>query len=322
MIFMAFVAIAAFAIGALFLRDLRRARARLIGRSKTIATPFGELEYALLGEGEPVLVIHGAGGGFDQSLDMLGPLAELGYRLIAPSRFGYLRSASPADPTSAKQADAYALLLDRLGVQQADVVAVSAGAWSALQFAVRRPDRCRALVLVVPAPLAPPQANDAAAAFVRAMFGSDFLAWPMIRLAPILPAAATRAILGSDPALLRAAEPSERARARQILDRLLPVGPRRAGMAFDIGSAANPEPCAIDKIACPVLTISAADDAFGTAARAKAIAAGVANGAAVIYPSGGHALIGDYEEARDEIVAFLSGPPEERGASPPAGARP
>ena len=320
MIFMAFVAIAAFAIGALFLRDLRRARARLVGRSKTIATPFGELEYALLGEGEPVLVIHGAGGGFDQSLDMLGPLAELGYRLIAPSRFGYLRSASPADPTSAMQADAYALLLDRLGVQQADVVAVSAGAWSALQFAVRRPDRCRALVLVVPAPLTPPQANDALAAFVRAMFGSDFLAWPMIRLAPILPAA-TRAILGSDPALVRAAEPSERARARQILDRLLPVGPRRAGMAFDLGSAANPEPCAIDKIACPVLTISAADDAFGTAARAKAIAAGVANGAAVIYPSGGHALIGDYEEARDEIVAFLSGPPE-RGVSPSAGARP
>ena len=225
---------------------------------------------------------------------MLGPLAELGYRLIAPSRFGYLRSASPADPTSAKQADAYALLLDRLGVQQADVVAVSAGAWSALQFAVRRPDRCRALVLVVAAPAAPAQANDAGAAFVRAMFGSDFLAWAAIRLAPILPAAATRAMLGSDPALVRAAEPSERARARQILDRFLPVSPRLAGTAFDIRSAANPEPCAIDKISCPVLTISAADDAFGTADRAKAIAAGVANGAAVIYPSGGHALVGDY----------------------------
>ncbi len=321
MIFIMLAAIAAVAIGALFLPDLRRARAPLIGRSKTIATPYGELEYALLGEGEPALVIHGAGGGFDQSLDMLGPLAELGYRLIAPSRFGYLRSTSPADPTSAKQADAYALLLDRLGVQQADVVAVSAGAWSALQFAVRRPDRCRALVLVVPAPARPAQANDAGAAFLRAMFGSEFLAWATIRLAPALPAAATRAILGSDPALVRAAERSERARARQILDRLLPVGPRRAGMAFDVGSAANPEPCAIDKITCPVLTISAADDAFGTAARAKAIAAGVANGAAVIYPSGGHALIGDYEDARDAIVAFLSGPPE-RGASPSPGARP
>jgi pimeloyl-ACP methyl ester carboxylesterase len=321
MIFMAFAAIAAVAIGALFLRDLRLARARLIGRSKTISTPFGDVEYALLGEGEPVLVLHGAGGGFDQSLDMLGPLAELGYRLIAPSRFGYLRSASPAEPTSAKQADAYALLLDRLGVQQADVVAVSAGAWSALQFAARRPERCRALALVVPAPPAPPPANDAGADFVRAAFGADFLAWATIRLAPILPAA-TRAMLGSDPALLRAAGRSERARVRQILDSMLPVGPRMRGIAFDVASAANPEPCAIERIACPVLTIGAADDAFGGAARAKAIAGGVANGAAVIYPSGGRALIGAYEDARDAIVAFLTGAPEERGAAPSAGTRP
>lgn len=77
----------------------------------------------------------------------------------------------------------------------------------------------------------------------------------------------------ADPALLRAAEPSERVRATQILDRLMPVSPRAEGTAFDIRNATKPEPCAIETISCPVLTISAADDAFGTADRASAVAA-------------------------------------------------
>lgn len=224
--------IAAVAIGALFVRDLSHARARLVGRSQTISTSLGDVEYALLGQGEPVLVIHGAGGGFDQSLDMIGPLTDAGYRLIAPSRFGYLRSASPANYTNAMQADAYADLLDRLGVQKADVIAVSAGAWSALQFAIRHPDRCRALALLVPAPYMPPQKNSASIVFVRAMFGCDFVAWATIKLLPILPAAVTRMILGSDPAVVQAAEPSEQARTRQILDHVLPVSPRTNGMEF------------------------------------------------------------------------------------------
>ena len=54
----------------------------------TIETSFGTLEYAVKGEGEPILVVHGAGGGFDQALNMTGAMAGHGYRLIAPSRFG------------------------------------------------------------------------------------------------------------------------------------------------------------------------------------------------------------------------------------------
>jgi pimeloyl-ACP methyl ester carboxylesterase len=269
------------------------------------------MEYALRGHGEPVLVIHGAGGGFDQSLDLIGPLGPYGYRLIAPSRFGYLRSASPANLTNAKQADAYADLLDRLRVQKVDVVSISAGEWSALQFAIRHPNRCHALVLLVPAPYMPQQRNSARMAFVRAMFGSDFVAWATIKLLPILPAAMTRVILGTDPAVVRAAESSEKARVQKILEHLLPVSPRTKGMEFDIRSATIPEPYDLGKISCPVLTISAVDDAFG-ADRAKFIAAGVPDGRAVIYPTGGHALVEDYKDVQREIVSFLAAPRKER----------
>jgi hypothetical protein len=69
---LAVVIVGAALVYATFARDLTAARARLVGRSSTIQTSFGTLEYALLGEGEPVLIVHGAEGGFDQGLDMTG----------------------------------------------------------------------------------------------------------------------------------------------------------------------------------------------------------------------------------------------------------
>src|SRR5208337_1161039 len=148
----------------------------LVGRSQLIDTSFGTVEYATLGKGKPVLVVHGAAGGFDQALEMTGALAERGFGLIAPSRFGYLGSTGSSKLTPATQADAYAALLDRLGIGTAPVVAISAGAWSALEFAARHPDRCQALVLLVPANQLPPQTQNYGGAVVRAIFSSDLIA--------------------------------------------------------------------------------------------------------------------------------------------------
>src|SRR5262249_40137714 len=105
---------AAAGVYAIFARDLSGARARLAGRSPTIDTSPGILEYAMMGDGGPALIIHGAGGGFDQAIDMAGALAGRGYRLIAPSRFGYLGTPLPTRLVTAMQADAYAELFDRL----------------------------------------------------------------------------------------------------------------------------------------------------------------------------------------------------------------
>ena len=91
MVILAVLIIATVVIYAIFAHYLTAARARLVGNSKTVETSFGTLEYAVLGEGEQVLVVHGAEGGFDQGIDMTGALAGRGYQLIVPSRFGYLR---------------------------------------------------------------------------------------------------------------------------------------------------------------------------------------------------------------------------------------
>jgi pimeloyl-ACP methyl ester carboxylesterase len=108
-----------------------RATARAAAASNTDA---GQIEYAEAGSGFPLLSIHGAGGGFDQGLANAAELAGEGFRIVAPSRFGYLRTEVPEDSTPAAQADAHAALL--LTIPRS-VVVVSAGARSAVELAIR-----------------------------------------------------------------------------------------------------------------------------------------------------------------------------------------
>jgi pimeloyl-ACP methyl ester carboxylesterase len=108
-------------------RDLLRARARLARlERRSTDTPFGPLEYCEWGEGAPLLLVHGVVGGCDVPPSWRA-LVPAGYRLITPSRFGYLGSPLPEKPTTAAQADAFVSLFDALGIAKAPVLAFSAG---------------------------------------------------------------------------------------------------------------------------------------------------------------------------------------------------
>jgi pimeloyl-ACP methyl ester carboxylesterase len=116
----------------------------------TTKTRLGPAEHVSLGEGAPFLALHGGMGGHDQSLILArAVLSDLSaYQVIAASRPGYLGTQQAAGVTPEAQADLYAALLDALGIEQAIVAAVSAGGPSAVQFALRHPERCKALILV------------------------------------------------------------------------------------------------------------------------------------------------------------------------------
>lgn len=45
--------------------DINAAQERVMSGSQVIETKCGPIEYAAMGEGPPVLVVHGAGGGYD-----------------------------------------------------------------------------------------------------------------------------------------------------------------------------------------------------------------------------------------------------------------
>ncbi|HYG58096.1 MAG TPA: alpha/beta hydrolase, partial [Symbiobacteriaceae bacterium] len=136
-------------VGAAYRRDMNRAFERVRGQSTVIASPYGDIEYSEGGTGTPVLVIHGSGGGYDQGeLIAQSFLDDSRFRWIAPSRFGYLRSTFHDGATFDDQADAYAALLDHLGIEKVAVVTISHGGPSALLFALRHPERVSSLSLI------------------------------------------------------------------------------------------------------------------------------------------------------------------------------
>ena len=292
--------------------DIRRARARIATGSKILQTAAGPIEYAEAGEGPPVLVIHGAGGGFDQGLDIAEGLVQHGFRAIAPSRFGYLRTPLPKKGSPAAQADAHAAVLDALGIQRCPVLGVSAGGPSAMQLALRHPERVSALVLMVPAAYAPrpdaetPKRMSALGSFMMNLtLRSDFLFWLALRLAP---RATTRMILGTPPELLTRADAAERARAQRVLDHILPVSSRRLGLLNDGAVVPTLPRFELERLEAPTLIISARDDLYQTFAGSRYSAEHIPNARFIGYRTGGHMLVGHEQETTKEIGDFLRAP--------------
>ncbi|MDW5597184.1 alpha/beta fold hydrolase [Conexibacter stalactiti] len=125
-----------------------------------------------LGDGEPLLLLHGLGGERHVWEPVLAPLAA--HRtLIVPDLPGF--GASPAlpghtPPTPAALAAAIAGLLDALGLDAPDVAGNSLGGWVALELALA--GRARSVTALCPAgfwsrPLGP--RRDGARRFARAV---------------------------------------------------------------------------------------------------------------------------------------------------------
>jgi pimeloyl-ACP methyl ester carboxylesterase len=290
-------------------RAARSARERISARSEIAATPCGPIEYAISGDGPPVLFVHGSGGGYDQGLAFSRTLVRDGFRVIAMSRFGYLGTPLPRDASAAAQADAHACLLDALGIQRVAVIGGSAGAPSSIQFAVRYPDRIAALVLIVPAAYvprpggAPPLQAPAGIEFLfDTALRSDFLFWAATRLAR---RTMIRTILATPPAIVEEASAEEQARVTEILEHILPVSPRRLGLINDAAVTSTLERYALEAITAPALIIGVRDDLFGTFDAALYTAEQIPGARFVGYPTGGHLWVGHQQELMSEIEAFL-----------------
>lgn len=133
--------------------DYRKWRVAMLRRlgagGRVLATASGTVECDCSGEGPAVLVAHGMSGGYDQARLVSHALGlEGSFRLLLPSRPGYLRTPLASGRSPAEQSDLYAALLDELDVDRAALIGFSGGGPSVLQFALRHPERCSALVLL------------------------------------------------------------------------------------------------------------------------------------------------------------------------------
>lgn len=287
--------------------DLAAARARISTGSRLVATSTGPIEVGETQGNRPLLMIHGTGGGFDQGLQFAQRLAGAGWRVIAPSRFGYLRTPMPSDASSEAQADAFAALLDVLDIERLPVLGGSAGALPALAFALRHPQRCSALVPIVPASYVPgrpatPAAVPWATALTEAMLRSDFLFWCGLRGAP---AAMTKALLATDADVVAAASPAEQERVRRVLWNIFPVSDRADGILNDARLSSAPAPMPVQRIVAPTLAVSVEDDRFGTYEAARYIAATVPRARLLSFRTGGHVWAGHDVELFGEVNRFL-----------------
>ena len=291
-------------VASAYLWQIRLAYDRVAGRAEVFAVGGERIEYAQGGAGLPVLVVHGSGGGFDQGTLLAGAVIGDSFHWIAPSRFGYLGSTRPAGASFETQADAYASLLDHLGIRRTAVVALSQGGPSALYFALKYPDRVQSLVLlscgVASSPDAQPAEANRAGDRLRMIFKYDFAYWgvstalrkPLMKLM----GASDEVIAGLAPGQLQVVD--------QVIDFMNPVEPRYAGVELD-NRAAMPDG-RIAAIRAPPLIFHATDDTLQLYRNAAFAAATIPGARLRRFERGGHLLIAvEQPRIRAEVQAFI-----------------
>jgi pimeloyl-ACP methyl ester carboxylesterase len=168
-------------------------------RPQLADTDLGPVQYASIGEGPPVLVVHGSPGGYDQGVAMARWLVAAGARAIVPSRPGYLGTELGDRGPIDAQADLHAALLDALGVDRVGVLCWSGGGPSSYRLAVRHPGRVSGLVALAAVSQAiarPKEGLDE-----KLMFATSAGEWLLRTMAAHTPKQLIGATLGSEGTL-------------------------------------------------------------------------------------------------------------------------
>jgi 2-hydroxy-6-oxonona-2,4-dienedioate hydrolase len=292
-----------------YVSDVRVERARALSDGTIVQTSAGPIEYVTIGTGDPVLVVHGTGGGWDQGLYASRGLAPFGFQLIAPSRFGYLGTPMPPDHSPRAEADAFAALLDELGIDRVAVMSFSAGTAPAVQFALQHPERVSALVLVVPGAggMAPMVPKGPPAWVMNVVLRYDLPMWLAMRLAPKV----MYRVVAVPASLVPGLAPADSVTLHESIRMILPVSLRRKGMINDAMNMSGWLPLfPLDSIAVPTLLVSAEDDLYQTMKVARRAAAIIPGAQLIGFETGGHLLLGRANEMWPRVASFLHAAPQ------------
>lgn len=255
--------------------------------AQTVALSYGDMTYVDSGEGEVILSVHGIFGGYDQAYDTCKDFCS-DYRIIAPSRFGYLGSDVSGDGTPARQAEAYVELLDKLGIDKVYLLATSAGGSIAIRFALDYPERTRGLILYCSAmPLVEKPKKFTEYAGPPAFLCNNYA---MFLLSPMF-----EPIMGMEPSTIYG---------------MMPVNDRKDGVVLD-ASITNPdmarnfEDYPIEDLQIPTLIFHAKDDRLASYNDTARVVSRFPNCTFVSFESGGHLMSGHGEEIKKAVCDFI-----------------
>jgi len=259
--------------------------------AKTVSLSYGDVTYVDEGEGEVILSVHGIFGGYDQAFDTCCDFIS-DYRIIAPSRFGYLGSDIKGDGTPAQQTSAFVELLDQLGIDKVYLLATSAGGSVAIRFALDYPERTKGLILYCSAmPFLEKPEKYAEYAGPPAFLCNDYA---MFLLSPLF-----EPIMGMDPSTICS---------------MLPIRERKAGVVLD-ASVTNPDMARnfdayqVENLQVPVLILHAKDDKLASYAAVSDALDRFPDCKFISFETGGHLMAGHGEKVKKAVSEFI----EEQG---------
>lgn len=266
----------------------RKSKERLSSlNTKALSCSYGKMTYIDEGKGEVILSIHGIFGGFDQAYETCKVFREK-YRILAPSRFGYLYSGIKGKGTPKEQAEAYLELINRKGIDKVFLLATSAGGTVAFRFALDYPERTKGLILFsssLPYSEKPEKYPEYAGP-------PQFLChdYAMFLISPLF-----QSIMGMD---------------RSTIYGMLPIRERKKGVAIDaaitnIDMARNYDEYRIEDLKVPILILHSKDDKLASFESAKSVLHRFPRYQLVSFDKGGHLMAGHEKEVKEAVISFI-----------------
>ncbi len=284
-----------------YFQDLQIVNRIVNSGAKVINTPIGTIEYYTYGTGKPLLISHGAGGGFDQGI-LISKILGKGYRFILPSRFGYLRSKTSLPVTARLQAEAYSYILKDLGISKVSVAALSAGGPSALSFASHFPNLCENLIMIsaISAPILNSKDDRAKGAAFRILFKSNFLYWSVTKVfRPQL-----MSLFGLAKTDQQRLSRLEKRWIDDFFYTTMPVSLRAEGNLNDMRMV-KPSTREVEAIKAPTLILHVKQDPLISFRNAEYTHQNITGSILIAFDNGGHFLMGHHQEIEAKIRAFL-----------------
>jgi pimeloyl-ACP methyl ester carboxylesterase len=282
-----------------FRAEISEAREKVLTGSELLRTDYGDIEYTVRGEGPPVLLLHGSGGGYDQGLLLGRQVLGNGFKLISVSRFGFLHTPMPEDSSVEAQAALYTALLDYLKIKKVIVITGSGGGPSALQFAHDYPDRCSTLILV--SAMSMSMIETFPIKVMHLIQKSDFVYWMFAKFFQ----SQLLNLIGIPQEVYKGLNPEEKELAQEMLDVMHPMNPRRRGTihTFEIIPL---DSVSMSKISAPTLILHARDDKLVNYKHAEFAHRNIKQSKLICFETGGHGLLTQFKEVREHVRKFLS----------------
>jgi len=243
-----------------------------------------ELAYQLVGEGRPLLLLHGLGG---RGGDWAAQVARFrpGYRILTCDVLGHGASARPPGPYSvARFAAGVARLLRRTVPEPAHVVGLSMGGMIAFQLAVDAPELIRSLVIVNSGPELVPRTTAERWALRLRVLTVRWLG--MRRMGTML----AQRLFPGDPG-----------RQTEFLGRFL-TNDRDAYLAATRALIGWSVADRIEAITAPTLAVASAQD-YTPPSRKEEYVRRMPNARMVVVPNARHALPMERPDAFNEVLA-------------------